>query len=144
MTSRWVALAAAAFSVAAATSVLAQDPVAEREKLMKEWGQLTRPAGAMLQGKASFDLATVQKALDAYVAHAETLPALFPAGSQAKSDALPSVWEKKGEFDALFVKFGTDAKAAKAAITDEASFKANFPGVVRNCGACHDSFRAKS
>ena len=137
-------VAAILSSAVAATTVFAQDPIAEREKLMKEWGQATRPVGAMLQGKASFDLATVQTALDSYVKNAAVLPTLFPEGSQAKTDALPAVWSRNDEFKALFAKFGTDAAAAKAAITDEASFKANFPGVVQSCGTCHDSFRQKS
>ncbi|GAB4065646.1 cytochrome c [Ancylobacter sonchi] len=146
MMSRKAAFAvAAAISAVAATSVLAQDPIAEREKLMKEWGQVTRPVGAMLKGSQPFDLATVQTALDSYATHAATMPALFPEGSGGgKTEALPAVWTQNAEFKALFVKFGADATAAKAAITDEASFKANFPDVVRTCGTCHQTFRAKS
>ncbi|MFT0859686.1 c-type cytochrome [Ancylobacter sp. G4_0304] len=141
-----VLAAVAAVSLASyATAVVAQsDVIKQREGLMKEWGQATRPVGAMLQGKAPFELAPVQAALDVYVKNAATLPTLFPEGSQAGSDALPAVWEKNAEFKALFTKFAADAKAARAAITDEASFKANFPAVVRSCGGCHDTFRAKS
>lgn len=141
---------AAVMSAVAATTVLAQSPsaqdlVAQREGLMKEWGKATRPVGAMLQGKASFDLAIVQAALDSYARHAAVFPSLFPPGSDAgKTEALPAVWSKSEEFKALFAKFGADATAARAAITDEASFKANFPAVVRGCGTCHDGFRQKS
>ncbi|GLK82558.1 c-type cytochrome [Ancylobacter defluvii] len=146
MMSRKAAFAVAAvISAVAATSVLAQDPIAEREKLMKEWGQATRPVGAMLKGSQPFDLTAVQAALDIYAKHAATMPALFPAGSDGgKTEALPAVWTQNAEFNALFVKFGADATAARAAITDEASFKANFPDVVRTCGTCHQTFRAKS
>ncbi|MBS7546060.1 c-type cytochrome [Ancylobacter oerskovii] len=146
MMSRKAAFAVAAVvSAIAATSVLAQDPVAEREKLMKEWGQVTRPVGAMLKGSQPFDLAAVQAALDSYAKNAAALPALFPAGSDGgKTEALPAVWTKNAEFNALFVKFGADATAARAAITDEASFKANIPDVIRTCGTCHQTFRAKS
>ncbi|MDR6954373.1 cytochrome c556 [Ancylobacter sp. 3268] len=146
MMSRKAAFAVAAvISAVAATSVLAQDPIAEREKLMKEWGQATRPVGAMLKGSQPFDLAAVQAALDSYAKHAATMPSLFPAGSGGgTTEALPAVWTQNAEFNALFVKFGADAAAARAAITDEASFKANFPDVVRTCGTCHQTFRAKS
>lgn len=140
---RLAVIAGACF--ATATAVVAADPVAERQAAMKDWGKLTRPVGAMLQGKAAFDLATVQAALDSYVAHAATLPALFPAGSDTgKSESQPAVWTQKAEFDGLFTKFGADAKAARAAITDEASFKANFPDVVKSCGTCHQTYRKKS
>lgn len=128
-----------------ATAVFAQsDVIKQREDLMKEWGRATRPVGAMLQGKAPFELAPVQAALDVYAKHAAVFPTLFPEGSQAGSDALPTVWSQSAEFKALFVKFEADAKAARASITDEASFKANFPAVVRSCGTCHDTYRAKS
>jgi cytochrome c556 len=138
--------AVAAVSVATcATAVFAQsDVVKQREALLKQWGQATRPVGAMLQGKSPFELAPVQAALDLYVKNAAVLPTLFPEGSQEGSNALPTVWSKNAEFKALFAKIGADAAAARAAITDEASFKANFPAVVRNCGTCHDTFRAKS
>lgn len=144
--SRRILVAAAAFATAlAATAVMAQtDVVKQRETLMKEFGNVTKPVGGMLRGSVPFDLAAVQAALDAYAKNAKALPALFPAGSGEGSDALPSVWERQAEFDALFAKLATDATAAKTAITDEASFKANFPGVIRSCGTCHDSFRKKS
>lgn len=136
---------AAVMSAVAASAVLAQDPVAEREKLMKEWGQASRPVGAMLKGSQPFDLALVQAALDSYAKHAAVMPTLFPAGSGGgKTEALPTVWSQNAEFNALFAKFGADATAAKASITDEASFKANIPDVIRTCGTCHQTFRAKT
>lgn len=144
--SRRILVIAAAFATAvAATAVMAQaEVVKQREALMKELGNATKPVGGMLRGSVPFDLATVQAALDTYAKNAKALPVLFPAGSGEGSDALPTIWERKAEFDGLFVKLAADATAARAAITDEASFKANFPGVIRTCGTCHDSFRKKS
>lgn len=144
--SRRILVIAAAFATAvAATAVMAQaEVVKQRQALLKEFGNATKPVGGMLKGSVPFDLATVQAALDTYAKSAKALPALFPAGSGDGSDALPSVWERKAEFDGLFGKLAADATAARAAITDEASFKANFPGVIRTCGTCHDSFRKKS
>lgn len=141
-----IAAAIAMFSALAATAVVAQpDVIKERQALLKEFGSVTRPVAGMLRGQAPFDLATVQTALDAYAKNAKALPALFPEGSGPGPDteALPAVWQKKAEFDALFGKLASDATAARAAITDEASFKANFPGVIRTCGTCHDTFRQK-
>ena len=144
--SRRILVVAAAFATAlAATAVVAQtDVVKQRETLMKEFGNVTKPVGGMLRGSVPFDLAAVKVALDTYAKNAKVLPSLFPAGSGEGTDALPSVWERKAEFDGLFAKLASDATAAKGAITDEASFKANFPGVIRTCGTCHDSFRKKS
>ena len=140
-----VALAAGMITAIAATMAMAQaDVVKERQTLLKQFGDLTKPAGGMLRGSVPFDLAQVQAALDAYVKNTKVLPTLFPAGSGAGSDALPAIWTNKADFDARFAKLGADAAAARVAITDEASFKATFPGVIRNCGGCHDTYRQKN
>lgn len=138
---------AAAFAAVTTTAVVAQsDVVKERQALLKEFGQVSRPIGGMMRGSTPFDLAAVQTALDTYAKNAKALPALFPQGSGpgAGTDALAAVWERKADFDGLFAKLGSDAAAARAAITDEATFKANMPGVLRTCGTCHDGFRQKS
>ncbi|MCS0504154.1 c-type cytochrome [Ancylobacter mangrovi] len=138
-------VATLSFAAFATTAVVAQSDVAkQREALMKEYGKATKAVGGMLRGATPFDLATVQSTLDLYAKNAKTLPTLFPEGSGEGTDALPAIWEKKDEFEALFTKLAADSVAARAAITDEASFKANFPGVIRTCGTCHDSFRKKS
>lgn len=140
------ALAAGMISAVAATAVMAQaDVIKERQTLLKEFGNVTKPVGGMLRGNVPFDLAQVQAALDTYAKNAKVLPTLFPAGSDTgDTEALPAVWADKADFDARFAKLAADATAARAAITDEASFKANFPGVVRNCGGCHDTYRQKN
>ncbi|TCK28635.1 cytochrome c556 [Ancylobacter aquaticus] len=142
-----VALAAGILTAIAATAAVAQaDVVKERQTLLKQFGDATKPVGGMLRGSVPFDLAQVQAALDLYVKDAKVLPTLFPAGSGSGSDtdALPAIWTNTADFDARFAKLGTDAASARAAITDEASFKANFPGVIRNCGGCHDNYRQKN
>lgn len=146
MNRRLLACAAAVTALLAGTAVMAQsDVVKQRQAILKEFGDLTKPVGGMLRGNTAFDLAAVQKALDAYTKGGKELPALFPAGSDTgDTGALPAIWQDKAKFDGLFAKLASDATAARAAITDEASFKANFPGVIRTCGTCHDSFRKKS
>lgn len=121
------------------------DPIKERKTLYKEWGTTTKPVGEMLKGEREFDLAAVQAALDSYAKHVKVLPTLFPVGSETggETEALPSIWQNKAKFDDIFPKLEADAAAARAKITDEASFKANFPGVVRSCKTCHDEFRKK-
>jgi cytochrome c556 len=133
-------LAASTVSVVSATS----NVIEEREGLFKAMGREARPVGAMLKGEAPLDLPKVQATLDLIIKNAQALPAMFPAGSQADSDALPTVWERNDEFKALFVKLGEEAAKAKVAITDDASLKANFPSVIRACGTCHQTFRKKS
>ena len=71
-------------------------------------------------------------------------PAMFPAGSQnGDTAALPAVWTDRAEFEKAFAKLGADAKAALGKMTDEARAKATFPEVLKDCGGCHEKFRAK-
>jgi cytochrome c556 len=131
------AVAGAAYAQSAA--------IEQRKALFKEMGKASGPVGAMLQGKAPFDLAQVKTALTTYSTNAAKLKELFPDDSKegGNTEALPAIWEKKAEFVAIFDKLKADADAASAAITDEASFKATIGPIFGNCGTCHDSFRVK-
>ena len=127
-------------------AVIAQvSAIAERQAIMKGNGKATGDLGKMAKGETPFDLAKVQEGLKVYVDVAKKMPALFPDDSKtgAKTDALPKVWETKADFNAKFEQFGKDAEAALVSVKDEASFKAAFPGITKNCGGCHESYRAK-
>jgi cytochrome c556 len=125
-------------------SVAADDPIAARRVLMKANGSATKVVVGIMKGAAPFKLEDVQAALKSYIDAADKAPALFPAGSdKGDTHALPAIWTNSKDFDARFAKLGTDSKAALAAITDEASFKADFPPVLKNCGGCHELYRAK-
>ncbi len=135
-------LTVAALCALGATAVLAQDVIAQRKDLMKQVGAATGPLGRMNQGQIPFDLAAVQNSLKVYQEKAAAAPALFPAGSdQGDTKLQPAALAERDKFVALFAKFGADATAAAAAIKDEASFKAELPKVLSNCGGCHTPYR---
>jgi cytochrome c556 len=127
-----------------AGAVLADgDAIAKRRELMKHNGAATKTVVDMLKG-APFDLAAVQGALKTYGEAATQAPGDFPDDSKTgDTNALPAIWDNKADFNGRFAKFGQDAAAATAAITDEASFKAQIPAVLKNCGGCHELYRAK-
>ena len=142
----FAALAIAASAGVALAAATGADAIKERRDLMKADGAATKPVVAMLQGKAPFDLATVQKALKTYQNAASKESALFPPDSKTgDTNALPVIWEddNMADLQARFKKFGEDATAALASIKDEASFKATMPGVLKNCGGCHEKYQAK-
>jgi cytochrome c556 len=129
------------------TAAIAQSNVVEqRQGVMKQIAAQTRPLGGMMRGQEPFDLAKVQSGLKVFADGAKQAAALFPESSKGtgNTEALPSVWENKAKFDASMAKFHQDAEAAMASIKDEASFKAEMPKVLQNCGACHNDFRKKS
>jgi cytochrome c556 len=122
------------------------DPIAARKAAMKAVGDSVAPVGKIMKGEAPFDLATVQRALATIQEKAKVLPTLFPDNSKTGGDtaALPHIWENKADFDAKYAKLGADAAAAAGKIKDEASFKAEFPNVTKNCGGCHETNRKKT
>lgn len=138
-------LVAVAAIVVLTAGVAAANVIEQRQKIMEGIGEATKPVGGMLKGSAPFDLAKVQAALKAYEDGAKKMPELFPDNSKTgnKTTAAPKIWEDANGFKAAFDKFGKDSAAALDAIKDEASFKANFPGVLKNCGSCHEQYRVK-
>jgi cytochrome c556 len=141
-----VVVALFALGAEAALAMSGAEAIKERKELMKADGAAATQMVKMLQGKAPFDLATVQKALKTYQNAASKEPALFPPDSKTgdKTEVLPVLWEGDNMADlaARFKKLGADAAAALATIKDEASFKATMPGVLDNCGGCHEKYKS--
>ena len=75
---------------------------------------------------------------------AAKMPALFPDDSKTGGDtrALPAIWADKADLNARYAKLGQDATNALAAIKDQASFAATMPPIFKNCGGCHEKYRA--
>ena len=70
----------------------------------------------------------------------------FPENSKEgfKTEALPSIWENKDEFNALMQKASDDMiKLAKAIETAEDLKAVQKELMWSNCTACHSRFRAK-
>ncbi|MCF8478145.1 MAG: cytochrome c [Pseudolabrys sp.] len=142
------AFAVAAIAVAAfgATAVVAQqDPIAARQALMKSSGKAAGAVAKMVKGEAPFDLATAKKSFATIEDVAIKAAKLFPPDSKTGGDttAAPKIWESMDDFQAKFVKFAADAKAAEASVKDLDSPKAALGMVGKNCGGCHETYRIK-
>ncbi len=120
------------------------DVIKDRRQTMKGVGDATALNIKMLKNQAPFDLAVVQASLNTFIAAAKKMPTLFPDDSKTGGDtkALPEIWANKPDLVARYGKFGQDAAAALAAIKDQATFTASFPAVLKNCGGCHEKYRA--
>ena len=128
-------------SVAYAQS-MGDKAIAERKALMKDQSAAGKEPSAMLKGEMPFDLAKVQASLKKLQETSAKAKTLFPDDSKiGDTKALPVIWEKKAAFLANFDKLNADAKAAAAAIKDEASFKTEWGKVAGNCGGCHKEYR---
>lgn len=139
-------LVLAATTLALGMSIaLAESPIAARQALMKKNGDAAKLGAQFMKGEAAFDLAKAKAIFATYADAASKMPALFPPNSKTgeKTEALPVIWDKMDDFKVKFTKFGADAKDAQAKVTDEATFKAIFPVVQKNCGGCHQTYRVK-
>ena len=139
-------LTVAACVLAASLATAQTNPIAARKALMKANGQQAKIGAAIAKGDAPFDADKVQTIFATFVEAAEKAPALFPDNSKTggKTEALPSIWKNKADFEARLAKFGADAKAAQAEAKDLASFKALWAGLIRkNCTGCHEKYVQK-
>jgi cytochrome c556 len=128
------------------TAVAAQsDPIAARKQHMKDIGAQTKTGAGMAKGEVPYDQAKAQGVFQGYVAAGEKLPDLFPETSKTGGDtaALPAIWTSMADFRAKAAKFVEDSKAALVSAKDLDSFKNAFSGVTKNCGDCHQTYRAK-
>ena len=139
-------LFAASFVVLAGASASA-DPIADREALMKSFGQALGQVVPVAKGEKPFDAAEVQAALATLNERVQKLDVavLFPPGSTSdKSAALPKIWEDWAVFQGKADKLKTAVAAVAAAPpADVAALQAALGTIGSNCGGCHETFRAK-
>lgn len=117
--------------------------IKERKALFEDMGKAAKEPGKMLKQEIPFDAATVENALDVFIAKAPKIAEMFPADTKTggKTEALPAIWENKEDFSKRFEDLVTEAKAAKGQISDEFALMETWPKVVGNCGGCHKKYR---
>ena len=129
--------------------VAQQDSVKMAQDTMKANGKnMGGVLSPMFKGEKPYDQAAVDAALTQFDDTAKKLPALFPASlkdAKWEGDYSPSpkIWEDKAGYDAKVASFAKVVTEAKAKIKDLDTLKANFPGIGKECGACHETFRLK-
>jgi len=137
-------VAAMAALAIGATVVLARNAavIEQRKQAMKAFGGAAKGPGAMNKGDAPFELPKVQASLKTIQETAVKAKDLFPDDSKiGETDALPVAFEKKADLLARLDSLAAAAKSAEGAIKDEATFKAEWPKVVSQCGGCHKEYR---
>jgi cytochrome c556 len=138
-------LAVVAIAVGVTAVVAQSDPIAARKQLMKDIGAQTKTGAGMAKGEVPYDQAKAQAILATYADGGTKMSTLFPDNSKTGGDtaALPAVWQNMGDFKGKADKFAAEAKAAQASVKDLDTFKASFGGLTKNCGGCHETYRAK-
>jgi cytochrome c556 len=109
-----------------------------------------KPIGDVLQGKATFDAAEIQKRATRVAFLSEFLTDAFPDVSnlsEPDTKAKPNIWTNRAEFDKKLKDFqdhaATLAQVAAKETTNSEAFKAAAGAVGQDCKGCHEKFKAK-
>ena len=160
-----IAIASAVLTVAAAIAVAvnAQTPPAAptgpsparqavevRKSIYTLIGANFRPIGAVLQGKAEYDAAEIQKRATRVAFLSGLLNEAFPDVSnvgEPDTKAKPEIWSNRADFDKRLKDFQDHVATLAAVATKEKTasdaFKTAAGAVGQDCKGCHDNFRAK-
>jgi cytochrome c556 len=138
-------LALSVGATVASAAMSADDAIKARRACMKQGhGGVMKVAVPIMKGEAKFDAAALKAAFDAEDAACKDWAMWWGAdtqkGDKETTAALPAIWTDAKGFEAAGAKFMEGAKALRAA-TDEASFKAAFPGYGAGCKGCHETYR---
>ncbi|WP_298844582.1 cytochrome c [uncultured Roseobacter sp.] len=98
--------------------------------------------GRMTKGQQPFDAAAARAAAAGIAEHAAAVPALFQAPeTDAKSEALPVIWERYDDFTRLSAELETLSAGLAQTITDPADLGPAMSALAAGCRACHRDYR---
>lgn len=138
-----VTLMLAGIVLTASLALAADDPVAQRRKLMQDNGRIENKINNLVLGKYLPGQAI--NLMQKLQANMTTFVELFPAGSETGGGtrALPAIWTDGAAFTALAQDFIDQAKAAEAAATQgQDAFNAAWQNVAPLCTSCHTAYRS--
>ncbi len=144
-----IAISLVAAWLAATGAAAAQDnPIKQRQDIMKQNGDAVEKATKMLKGELPYDATEMASGMKKISGAMDKFVTLFPEGSGpkpgVKTDALPAIWENKADFDARAKQLKADAaKAAEAASGGLESFQPAVLAMGRTCKGCHEKYRQK-
>ena len=131
------------FSVPSYANQSVEEIIKGRKAMFSENYQNAKQISILLkQNKINEAKPLMKKISDNYIKLLDYFPDNTKEGF--KTEALPSIWENKDEFNALMQKASGDMiKLAKAIDTAEDLRAAQKELMWSNCSACHSRFRAE-
>ena len=125
-----------------ANAMTVEEIIKGRKAMFSENYQNAKKISILLKSKKIEEAKPLMKKIsDNYIKLLDYFPENTKEGF--KTEALPSIWENKDEFNALMQKASDDMiKLAKAIETAEDLRAAQKELMWSNCTACHSKFRA--
>lgn len=121
--------------------------VKERMDAMSKVGDASEIIGDMVKRKRPLEPAQVRSLALQMRQHATRIPELFPDTQESRegrgTEALPAIWARWSEFEALTIKLERDsgALAEAAQREDPRAIRKQFVAVAKTCRGCHTEFR---
>ena len=131
------------FSISSHANQSVEEIIKGRKAMFSENYQNAKQISILLKQKKINEAKPLMKKIsDNYIKLLDYFPDNTKEGF--KTEALPSIWENKDEFNALMQKASDDMiKLAKAIDTAEDLRAAQKELMWSNCSACHNRFRAE-
>ena len=131
------------FSLPASANQTVEEIIKGRKAMFSENYQNGKKISILLKSKKIEKAKPLMKKIsDNYIKLLDYFPDNTKEGF--KTEALPSIWENKDEFNALMQKASDDMiKLAKAIDTAEDLRAVQKDLMWNNCSACHNRFRAE-
>ena len=131
------------FSLPASANQTVEEIIKGRKAMFSENYQNGKKISILLKKKKIEEAKPlIKKIYDNYIKLLDYFPDNTKEGF--KTEALPSIWENKDEFNALMQKASDDMiKLAKAIDTAEDLKAVQKDLMWNNCSACHNRFRAE-
>lgn len=96
--------------------------------------------GDMAKGATGFDPEDAETARSALLDAANAIPAAFATpANDPKSEALPAIWDRWGDFTAKAADMGKAVAAVDIRTLD--GIQSGMRTIGQTCGACHKSYR---
>lgn len=124
-----------------------EDVIKYRRSVMTVQAWNMRPMALMVKGQQPYDATLFAWYAGVIQQTSHMLPDAFAPGSDkgAETKAKPEIWKDAGKFKQRVDSFQADTAklvtAAKGGNLD--AVKGPFGAVAKNCGGCHNDFRAK-
>ena len=121
--------------------------VKQRMDAMSELGDASEIIGDMVKRKRPLDPVEVRRLALQMSEHAAGIPELFPDTPESRegraTEALPAIWSRWEEFQALTVDLERESAAlAEVAQGEDArAIRKQFVAVAKTCRGCHTEFR---
>jgi len=131
------------------TAVIAHEgatgTVKERMEAMKSMAGEMKALADMFKAPETFDRDRAIGASQAVASHADSIPELFPEGSDhSPSRASDAIWDEWEDFTADATSLRAAARAFESSVKDGAELaelKPEFAAMASDCQSCHEDFR---